>query len=310
MGRIGNQRRTAVAALLATLAAVTSAAAQPPKSGAKTLVVVNGTEITERDLRTMMLSRGVPESLRATVRPVLIERLIDDQLMREFLDGRKVTAPKVLLDRAVQRVEQSFRKKGLKPKEELKKLGLDEASLRRKLALPIAWNMYAKDNIDDREIRAQFTKHRARYDGTRLRARQIVLKLPKDAAAMRQSVEKLDALRRDIVAGKHSFEAAAKKHSAAPSKNNGGDVGFFAFRGNMPREIAQVAFSLKGDEISQPFVTQFGVHLLQITARKPGQLSLEDARPEIFRQLAQQRWNERVATLRKTAKIERKPAAK
>jgi parvulin-like peptidyl-prolyl isomerase len=310
MGRIWNQRAAAAAGLFATLAAVTQSVSQPPKRDAKTLVVVNGTAITEQDLRSMMLSRGVPSSLWAAVRPVFVERLIDDQLVREYLAGRKAAAPEVLLDRAVGRVLQQFRKKGLKPEEELKKLGLDEASLRRKLALPIAWNLYARRIIGDREIREQFKKRRAEFDGTRLRARQIVLKLPKDAAAKRQAVEKLDAVRGDVVAGRISFADAAKKHSTAPSRTNGGDVGFFAYRGDMPREIARVAFSLKRDEISKPFFTQFGVHILQVTARKPGQLSLEDARPEIFRQLAQERWNERVAKLRKSAKIERISAEK
>lgn len=310
MGQIRKPPSAAIIALFATLCAATSADAQSPNSDAKTVVVVNGTAITVPDVQSAMLFRGVPASLRPAVRSVFLERLIDDQLVREFLDSRKAAAPKLLIDRAVDRVRQSFRDKKLDPKVELIKLGLDEAALRRMLALPIAWNTYARQIIGDREIREQFTKHRARYDGTRLRARQIVVKRPKDAAAKRQAVEKLDAIRSNIVAGRISFEDAAKVHSVSPSGKKGGDVGFFAYRGKMPREIARVAFSLKENEISKPFVTQFGVHVLQVTGRKPGQLSLEDVRPEIFRQLAQQRWNELVAKLRKSAKIERKSAVK
>ena len=57
-------------------------------------------------------------------------------------------------------------------------------------------------------------------------------------------------------------------------------------------------------EVSQPFRTRFGVHLLTVTKRRAGQLSLEDVRTQVFKVLANQEWNRIVGEERKLAKIE------
>ena len=84
----------------------------------------------------------------------------------------------------------------------------------------------------------------------------------------------------------------------------GGDVGFFSFRGKMPVAFTSVAFALKVGEVSEPFVTQFGTHLVTVTERKPGTLSLEDVRPQVLTQISGKMWNETVAQERGKVKIE------
>ena len=295
---------TTVVVFLALPPFVRIVTGQEPKSASKKLAIVNGKSITERDLQVMMAFREVPKTLHKSVRKIFLQRLIDNRLMREFVKQRKVTVPKDLLDRAVKRVHDRIRRMGRDPAQELKRSGLTEALLRHELALPIAWNLYARKIISGAEIRKRFRQRRPEFDGTRVRARQIVLKLPKDAVEKRKAVKTLNGIRGDILAGKTTFAAAAMRYSTAPSKTMGGDIGEFAFHGEMPLDITRVAFSLKEKEIGKAFVTQFGVHLLQVTRLIPGQLSLEDARPEIFRQIATERWNKQVAALRKSAKIE------
>jgi len=282
----------------------------PPAAAAsevRVIATVDGEPVTERDLQAMMVIRRVPESLRPKLRSAFIERLIDERLMRAFLKTRKVDVPSDLLEKAVRQIHGQIRRQGGKPEDVLKRHGLDDAALRSAVSLPVAWNLYARKIITDKEIRARFRKRPFEFNGTKIRARQIVLKLPKnaDAETKRRVVARLEGIRSDIAAGRISFADAAKQHSTAPSKRKGGDVGFFAFRGEMPLVISRVAFALKDKEISKPFVTPFGVHIIQVTERRPGQLSLEDARPEIFRQLAREHWTEIVARLRKSAKIER-----
>lgn len=279
-----------------------------PSSGldAETIVTVNGRAITKADVDAFMRSKQVPESLRPTLRKTFARRLVERQLMEEYLKSKKIEPAKTQLDTAVQRWKRQVRTQGLDPESVLKKRGLTEAGLRRDLWLPIAWGNYARQIIPDREIRERFEKHRRRFDGTKLRASQIVVKLTKDStdAKKKAALSKLRQLRTDILASKSTFADAAKKHSDAPSGKQGGDVGFFAFRGTMPTAITRVAFELKKGEVSRPFLTPFGAHLLKVTDVKPGQLSLEDARPEVFSRIAQERWDETIAKLRKSAKIE------
>ncbi len=152
--------------------------------------------------------------------------------------------------------------------------------MKRELFLPLAWDYHLGRVLTQSTLQAEFEKHRAEYDGTEFRASQIFLKLtPTDPASKAKEAEdKLARLRAEIAAGKISFADAARRDSEAPSAANGGDVGFFAFRGTMPADVCRVVFPLRKGEISQPFHTAFGAHLYTVTEIRPGNLSLEDVR--------------------------------
>lgn len=64
-----------------------------------------------------------------------------------------------------------------------------------------------------------------------------------------------------------TFEEAAAKFSKCPSKNKGGDLGYFP-KGKMVPEFDQAAWELPMDTISDPVKTQFGYHIIKITDKK------------------------------------------
>ena len=104
--------------------------------------------------------------------------------------------------------------------------------------------------------------------------------------------------------GELTFAEAAAQFSDAPSKDRGGDVGYFPRRGVMHEAFAAAAFALKPGEVSQPVVTPFGVHLIQITAEKPGSKQLADVREEVYRAAEARLFDTLVANGRKRAKVE------
>lgn len=88
--------------------------------------------------------------------------------------------------------------------------------------------------------------------------------LPKDTLAVYQ---KINSLRNKILNGE-DFETVAKTHSEDPSaKTNGGDLGYFsAFRMVYPFETA--AFNTPLGEVSKPFRTRFGYHIIKVTDKR------------------------------------------
>jgi peptidyl-prolyl cis-trans isomerase SurA len=77
----------------------------------------------------------------------------------------------------------------------------------------------------------------------------------------------LIAIRNELLSGA-DFTALAKKHSHDPSViSNGGDMGWVG-RGRMVPEYEAMAFKLKPNEISMPFETDFGIHIMQLLERR------------------------------------------
>ena len=78
-------------------------------------------------------------------------------------------------------------------------------------------------------------------------------------------------------------------HSTAPEKSvrlfsaaEGGDLGFFQ-KGDMVAEFEKVAFALNKDEISEPFESPFGYHIVKLMALKEAQVKpLEEVEKEII----------------------------
>lgn len=68
------------------------------------------------------------------------------------------------------------------------------------------------------------------------------------------------------IEGGADFAAVAKEHSSCPSGQNGGALGEFG-PGQMVKEFDEVVFSGDLNTVHGPVKTQFGYHLLEITAR-------------------------------------------
>jgi peptidyl-prolyl cis-trans isomerase SurA len=95
-----------------------------------------------------------------------------------------------------------------------------------------------------------------------------IVKIAETSASQKEATKnKLLDLRTRILTGE-DFATLAKKNSDDPSVlSNGGDMGWVG-RGQMVPEFEAMAFKLKPNEISMPFKTDFGFHILQLVERR------------------------------------------
>ncbi len=104
------------------------------------------------------------------------------------------------------------------------------------------------------------------FFSTEMEVSQIV-RIPEPNDKIKTQIrEQLAVLRSRALQGE-SFEALAKEYSQGPSGPNGGNLGW-ASRGMMAPEYEANALKLKPGEISEPFETSFGIHIVQLLERR------------------------------------------
>lgn len=106
---------------------------------------------------------------------------------------------------------------------------------------------------------------------TQSRARHILLR-PNANLTEKAAMEKLAEYKRRIVAGQADFAALARDNSQDSSAAQGGDLGW-ASPGMFVPEFEEVMSRLAPGQISEPLISRFGVHLIQLNERRQATLS-------------------------------------
>ena len=154
---------------------------------------------------------------------------------------------------------------------------------------------------DDVERYYKFNGKSYRSD-ERARIRHILLSLPKDAAPeeVQGAVDKAADLRKRVLAGE-DFAKLAREFSEGAGQTAGGDIGWIK-RGTLIGELEEVAFgTLSVGEISEPFRTSMGIHIVKVEARDGGTaLPLSTVAPKIKEELYAKAFDEKRIRWEKT----------
>ncbi|MBC7405812.1 MAG: SurA N-terminal domain-containing protein [Cytophaga sp.] len=126
--------------------------------------------------------------------------------------------------------------------------------------------------ISDADLKAYYEQNKKQYStGELRRASHILLNVKKDAGVEEQKAikAKAEALLTALRKKPETFAALAKVNSQdTGSAERGGDLDFFG-RGAMVKPFEDAANKLKVGEISDLVQTDFGFHIIQLTAIKP-----------------------------------------
>ena len=125
---------------------------------------------------------------------------------------------------------------------------------------------------------------------TQSRARHILL-VPSNQLSEAQARDKLRDFRRRIQAGETDFATLARQHSQDGSAAQGGDLGW-ASPGQFVPEFERVMDRLAPGQISEPLISRFGVHLIQLLERRTATLSAREQRELVRNLLREKKYGE------------------
>jgi peptidyl-prolyl cis-trans isomerase SurA len=145
---------------------------------------------------------------------------------------------------------------------------------------------------------------------TQTLARHILLK-PSAQLSQDAAIARLADFKKQITSGAKTFAQLAKDNSEDGSAPQGGELGWVSPGGFVP-EFEEAMNGLTLGAMSDPVVSRFGVHLIQVTERKQTTLEPKQQRDQARNVLREQKFEEAYADwlrdLRARAYVERREA--
>jgi len=227
----------------------------------KVLAIVNGSEITEKDVNRSLLR--FPKETQ--------EHYKTEEGKRQFLD--QVINFELIYNYALDSDMEN-------DPDYIEQMHLIEKDILIQTGVK---NIMANINITEEEIQKYYEDNSEMFKSQETASAKHILV---------DTLEQMKEIKAEITNGT-SFEEAAQKHSKCPSSAQGGSLGSFT-RGQMVPEFEEVAFKLKVGEISEPVKTQFGYHLIQLDEKSSANVkSLEESRELIAENISHQKQNEK-----------------
>ena len=288
----------------------------PPKTGGSTSVqilpvslkndqvvaMVNGEKILVADVKKVLDQRPYPitltEEQKKSLRMAALDVLVEDAIMRQYLTKHVPNVGQAAFDAEVKELTADLKKQSKTLEIFLKETKQTQEQLSKDIVARLQWKQLLGRFCPDDKAKTYYDTNKLFFDKIFVRASHILIKL--DAKATKDQRDKaeqqLRVIRQEILAGKITFEDAAKKYSDCPTKFNrekekdrpAGDIGQFPYKFVVVPEFSKVAFAMKKGEMSDVVQTSYGLHLIWVTDRTAGENSnfatLKDTVREVWAQ--------------------------
>ena len=246
-------------------------------------VRIDGQDITNRQvseeqgrLLQQLGGRMDPQQLGAmkdVIRQQALDNLINRTLLEKAIADAGVTTTPEEVDARMAEVKASF---GSEQDfiDRLAMMGMTEDLVRSEMetALKVEKLLVGRQDtspISEDAIRSYYNENKQRFEQPeRVQASHVLIKVDAGATEAMKNVARTDAERvLGELRGGADFAQVASQNSDCPSKERGGDLGYFE-QGRMVKPFEDVAFNLKIGEISDVVETQFGYHIIKVTDRQ------------------------------------------
>jgi parvulin-like peptidyl-prolyl isomerase len=258
------------------------ALAQPPaKIDDKVAAVVNGVPINVADVDAAVKMSGpmpanLPDAQRQQRRTEALGMLIDEVLMRQFLEKHTQPVSPAEITKRLADLEIGLKEQGKSLAEFCHDTNRTLDQLKAGITEYLRWSAYTSKHITDAVVEQYYKDNKDVFDKVSVKASHIVLRVSAnmteaDKAKTRAKLEEIrDKLRKDSHA---DFEDLAKQYSQDPQAPRGGDLGWFPRKWVFDESFSRAAFALQVGQVSDVVQTDFGYHLIKVTDRKAGEKS-------------------------------------
>ncbi|WP_397362318.1 peptidylprolyl isomerase [Olleya sp. R77988] len=243
--------------------------------------VVGDYIVLDSDVDKMILQlKAQGASLQGVTRCQLFGKLLEDKLYAHHAIQDSIVVSDAEIRSHVDQQVQQFLQQTNGSMDELLKFYKkeDEASFREemfeinksnKLATEMRKKIIEDIEVTPEEVRQFFNKipkeELPRF-GTELKVAQIIVEPKVSQQEKQRIIDQLKKFKQEVESGAKSFRSRAAFYSDDPgSKKSGGKLPpMNRTRPRMVKEFRDVAFSLQEGEISEPFKTDFGYHIIYL----------------------------------------------
>ncbi len=161
--------------------------------------------------------------------------------------------------------------------------------------------------ITEAEVKKYVDDNRTPADdsGEGYRISQIFFSKPADGEGKAEVEKKAAEVMKKMKEGQ-SFEDLAKTYSQDPSASVGGDLGLVR-KGQLMKEFSEVVAKLKPGDVSQPFWSERGLHIIKLNEVSGGKSErdiMEEARKKLGEKIFERRYASWIKSLREKSFVE------
>lgn len=169
------------------------------------------------------------------------------------------------------KMEEYYKKSILLIKEEMRPL-MKNQMISQRMQMTVAENIQISP-IEVEEMIQEMPVDSLPLIGTEVELAQIIIEPEVSKESITETIERLNTLRERILNGS-SFSSMAILYSEDPGSNRNGGEYKGLKRGQFVKEFEAVAFNLRPGEVSKPFKTDYGYHIVQLQIKRGEELDL------------------------------------
>lgn len=299
------------------------AAAKPAGNG-ENAATVNGVaiskadydaEVSRFDRQIAMTGRNPDEKETVAMKKKILDNMIGRELLKQQAAKEGIKADDAETNAQIEMLKKKFGSEQ-DYQDALKKMNVTEQTIKEQFSSELVMRKLIDKEVADKitlgpnDAKDFYDKNPEIFKTPEMiRASHILVKVDEKATPEEKAkaLEKIKDIQKKVQGGA-DFAELAKEVSDCPSKEKGGDLGFFQ-KGQMVPAFETAALALKQGQVSDIVETEFGYHLIKLTDKKDaGTMAFDEMKPRIEQHIKSEKVSEQLTQymdgLRSKAKVE------